>query len=74
MVGYDRLEQLRKAASDAPYRIKAGGRGVIVWEVQKGGIWKEIATLARVEDAQLLVWALFEADEPAAVGPPIDGI
>lgn len=58
MLVYDRLDQLRKAVSDAPYRIKAGGKGVIVWEVVSGGSWKEIATFLRQEDAETFVFSM----------------
>lgn len=58
MVTYDRLEQIRKTASDAPYRIKAGGKAVIVWEVGPGGIWREIATFANREHAETFVFAM----------------
>lgn len=55
---YDRLDQLRKAVSDAPYKIKDGGKGVIVWETGPGAGWKEIATFLRREDAETFVFSM----------------
>ena len=57
MVTYDVLDRLRKAASDAPYRIKAGGRGVIVWEITDGR-WQEVATFRHRVDAETFVFAM----------------
>lgn len=51
------LHALLERASKTPYRIKDGGRGVIVWEIV-GGIWKEIATFRSRDDAEAFVFVM----------------
>lgn len=67
MVRDDSLERARKTASDAPYRIKAGGRGVIVWETKPGDTWREVATFLRRADAEAFVFIM--SDPVLAMGP-----
>lgn len=58
VVRVDLLERARQVVSDAPYRIKDGGRGVIVWEAPADGGWREIATFLRREDAEAFVFVM----------------
>lgn len=52
------LQHAKKTVEDAPYRIKDGGRGTIVWEVVPGASWREIATFLRRSDAEAFVFVM----------------
>lgn len=58
-VGEVVLDAILEKAKNSPYRIRDGGRGVIVWEIVDG-TWREIATFAKRDHAEVFVFAMSE--------------
>jgi hypothetical protein len=54
----DRLKLALEGTGAKPWRIRPGGKSVIVWEIGPDSIWREIATFARKEDAEAFVFVL----------------